>query len=438
VTGFEIVVFVGVLLAIGGGKLADRWRYAQAWLRTQSETWASLARAHGLEVQDPSRSDGVSVRARRGSLTVTIKPFGSPHVVAATLTVDGLPKGLRVSRESVRTQAARLVGARDFLLGDPDFDAALFLEGDPLLLRAAFDEPTRRIARRLLGVHSSDRDRLAVDTADEGVTEGTLRLRCTNATFPRTLDPPDFLRQALALADRLSGEDAEERLAAIVRSDRVHAVRARALELLSKERPGHPSTLEASLAACRDVDPLVRVIGAAALGPHDGQATLLALAPDATVPDEVSSRAVAALGNALPVEQARAILEGSIGAGRTLTATACVARLVHEGAEQADVIAWAVQRKSGVVSLAVAETIGRFGTTAHVPVLRAVEQAEVGQGALAAACRRAIASIQERAQGARPGQLSLASGGGDLSLAEAAQGRLDLAKAGTMPPPGQD
>ena len=82
--------------------------------------------------------------------------------------------------------------------------------------------------------------------------DGALRLRCTSASFPRTLDPPDFLRQALALADRLSGERAEERLAAIVRSDPETAVRARALELLRDERPDHPSTHDAFLAGCDD------------------------------------------------------------------------------------------------------------------------------------------------------------------------------------------
>jgi hypothetical protein len=416
VSGVDLVIFAAVLLFIGGAKVADDLQSAREWLRTQRATWADLARASGLTIIGPPRAGDPHVRARRGPLTVTITPYGAPRVVAAVVTIAGLPKGLRVSHETVRTQAVRLLGVRDLVLGDPDFDAALFLEGDPLLFRAAFDEPTRRSALRLLG-----------SVADgEGVVDGVLRLRCTNASFPRTLDPPDFLRQALALADRLSGERVEERLAAIVRSDPESAVRARALELLRDERPAHPSTREAFLAACDDADPFVRLIGAEALGPREGHATLLALATTGTVPDEVSSRAIAALRSALPVEQARTILEASIGARRTLTATACVERLAHEGAAHADVIAWAFQQKDGVVPLVVARALGRCGTAAHVPLLRDVDRAEMAHGPLAAACRDAIAAIQQRAQGATPGQLSLASDGGEVSLTDDPRGRLEL------------
>ena len=146
VSGVELVVFAAVLLFIGAAKVADDLESAREWMRTQRETWADLARANGLTI-DPPRAGDPYVRARRGPLTVTITPFGAPRVVAAFLTIAGLPKGLRVSHETVRTQAVRLLGVRDLLLGDPDFDAALFVEGDPLLLRAAFDEPTLGGAR---------------------------------------------------------------------------------------------------------------------------------------------------------------------------------------------------------------------------------------------------------------------------------------------------
>ena len=100
--------------------------------------------------------------------------------------------------------------------------------------------------------------------------------------------------------------------------------------------------------------------------------------------------------------------------------------MARDGAAYADWIAWAFRRRDGSLPLVVARALGRCGTTAHVPALRDVEEAEKGRGPLAAACRAAIAAIQERSRGAMPGQLSLASDGGEVSLADDTRGRLEL------------
>lgn len=84
------------------------------------------------------------IHARRRSLSVTITPFGAPHVVAAALAIDGLLKGPRVSQESLRTEAVRMAGVQDLVLGGPAFERDLVGRLD---LPTRLDDGTNDLAR---------------------------------------------------------------------------------------------------------------------------------------------------------------------------------------------------------------------------------------------------------------------------------------------------
>jgi hypothetical protein len=428
---FDVILVAAGLLMFGGAKVADDVRRQRAWLRDQRATWADLARARGLAVSNSPKHflAAASVVGRRKPITVTITPYGGVGLTAASVTIDGLPKPLRVAHRSIRTEAARLVAGDGLVLGDPRFDETFVLDGDPLVLRAAFDEETRAAALRLFGSRQSVAGELALGGMGSltGVSGGTLRVACSDASIPRTPEPEELLRLALALVDRLSGAQVEERLAAIARRDSVNAVRLAALELLRDERPGHPVTREALVAGCADAEPFIRLTAATALGPRDGRAALQPLASSTAVSDELSAGAVGALRSALAPDDARAILAESLRRRRPLTAAACVDRLAHEGSAHADAIARVLAGSGGPLAVAAARALGRCGTAAHVPVLRDAERAAAGFAELATACRGAVAAIQARPGEASPGQLSLASEGGEVSLADEARGRLGLA-----------
>jgi HEAT repeats len=429
---FDVILVAAGLLLFGGAKVADDVRRQRAWLRDQRAIWADLARARGLTVSNPPPRflAAASVVGRRPPIQVTITPYGGVGLTAASVTIDGLPQTLRVAHRSIRTEAARLVAGDGLVLGDPRFDETFVLDGDPLVVRAAFDEETRAVALRLFGSRQSVAGELALGGTGSptGVSGGTLRVACSDASIPRTPEPEELLRLALALVDRLSGVQVEERLAAIARRDPVNAVRLSALELLRDERPGHPAAREALVAGCADAEPFIRLTAAAALGPRDGRAALQPLASSAAVSDEVSAGAVDALRSALAPDDARAILAESLRHRRTLTAAACVDRLAHEGTAHADVVARVLAGSGGALAVAAARALGRCGTAAQVPALRDAERAASGFAELSDACRGAIAAIQARPGAASPGQLSLAEGGGEVSLADDARGRLGLAE----------
>jgi hypothetical protein len=93
-------------------------------------------------------------------------------------------------------------------------------------------------------------------------------------------------------------------------------------------------------------------------------------------------------------------------------------------ADEAALLA-ALQDEYHALRIAAAEALGVVGTTEAVLVLKAVEAGSSAQ--LQKAAREAIARIQERQVGARPGQLALAAGPkGQLALAEDERGRVAL------------
>jgi HEAT repeat protein len=216
-------------------------------------------------------------------------------------------------------------------------------------------------------------------------------------------------------------------------------------------------TRETMRAACGDPSDDVRVRAAIALG-DEGRPTLLAVARREDSDDVAAGRAVAALGDHLTIEDARAMLGRALRSRRSETAHECLSALgrradatvipliakvlaIEKGelavtaaralgqtglaVAEAPLLA-ALERDTPELRVAAAEALGRIGSAAAVLPLREIETRD-RDDATRRAARQAVAAIQSRLPGASPGQLSLAPGdAGALSLADDATGRLSL------------
>ncbi len=219
------------------------------------------------------------------------------------------------------------------------------------------------------------------------------------------------------------------RIASNLRAEPEAGARLRGVLMLSREFPRHAATREALLAAREDASEEVRLRAGMALG-EEGRGTLVDLVARAGTDDSCAARAIAALGDRLPAEQAEAALRRALGeAGRPQTAQACLEALGRLGRPEHERLLLEALRSDDLpVSIAAARALGRAGTVAAVPPLREATSPGV-PGELRSAARQAIAEIQARLTGAEPGQLSLAGGeAGALSLADGEPGRLSLAE----------
>ena len=262
----------------------------------------------------------------------------------------------------------------------------------------------------------------------------------------------------LGLARRLeTPEDVPRRLAENLRTETVAGVRSQILVTLARELATHPATREALLAAREDPDAEVRLRAGIALGP-EGREVLLRVAGGEGAEDVATERAVLALGVSLTIDEAQDVLRKALRTRREATARACLRVLgQHRGAGVVATLArvMAVERPElaavaaeslgttgdalaqtpllaglgsphASVQVAAARALGQLGTIAAVLPLK---EREARGGAVRAVARQAIAEIQARAQGAAPGQLSLADGEpGRLSLAPGEAGQLSLAR----------
>jgi HEAT repeat protein len=236
--------------------------------------------------------------------------------------------------------------------------------------------------------------------------------------------------------------------------DAVPAVRLENLLCLMREFPTHPRTHEALAAACRDPSPEMRLRAASAVGAA-GVEVLMELA-DGLVADDVSAaRAVYALGRRLPFDRVCALLDRALRSRRPSTARACLDTLGRRGEEATPLIAKVLAVESGELAVAAAVALGTSGAaSAEAPLLAALDRDVPGLGIAAAealghvgsatavlplkeaarsasdrgfqrAARQAIGSIQARAGGATPGQLSLtAVPTGQLSVTDGQEGRV--------------
>jgi HEAT repeat protein len=253
-----------------------------------------------------------------------------------------------------------------------------------------------------------------------------------------------------------TGLDLPQRLAENAGGAGSASTRARSLLKLAQEFREHPVTRKTLEAACADPSPEVRLRAALELG-EERLDLIVAIAEDAAVDDTSAASAVYALGPRLAADRAIAILETALRARRVGSAHACLQRLRSEpepavlalllkvlAIERGELAVHAAQaladRRSPDVETALvaalardadvrraaAEALGRCGSiTAVLPLKEAAERHP--EADFQRAVRQAVATIQERASGASPGQLSIASAeAGQVSLADAEAGRLSL------------
>ncbi|HEY7215908.1 MAG TPA: HEAT repeat domain-containing protein, partial [Thermoanaerobaculia bacterium] len=146
--------------------------------------------------------------------------------------------------------------------------------------------------------------------------------------------------------------------------------------------------------------------------------------------DAVSAEAVKILHRELPFERATAILDHALHGHRNKTARACleVLGLSEDAAAAEPALIPALQHESKEVQTAAAKALGRVGSAAAVLPLQEMAERSWLDRDLSGAAQQAIAEIQSRLPGAKPGQLSLAEAeAGQLSLAQDAAGQLSIA-----------
>jgi HEAT repeat protein len=340
-----------------------------------------------------------------------------------------------------------LWGGAEIEVGDEPLDQEFFIEGPVQLVTAMLDAEVRRL---LLAANAE---------GEVEIRDGAVCAQVSQAALPRLL--PLLLDIGQRLTQNL---DIAGRLADNARRDPLPGVRLRNLLVLARERAGEPVTLDALRAACSDSSPEIRLRAAVELG-AEGHEVLIALAAS-TEDDTWSAQAVSALGQHLPFERTKAILDQALRSHRLETARACLASLGRWRAAGVDELVKVLESEQDELAAAAALALGETGeASAEPPLHRALrygspdlqiaaatalgrigsvetvlplqEAAESGGRDVRQAAHQAIAEIQARLQGAAPGQLSLtADEAGQLSLSEGEAGQLSLAPetAGQLSP----
>ena len=440
----EALALLGLILATVG---------LRAWVNRSSEAhespWHELAKAVGLTDMRRIRGLTGGLSGRLGSLEAIFEANNQgEHHGATHLEVRGLARFVAFKREGLGARFEKVVLGGEIEIGDSAFDRTLYLQGDERFFRALLDAETRaRLLEAFSGsIPADSREPVTVQIAD-----GSMKVWLGQHSVPSV----GSVRRLLDLAARLQEPaDLLTRLAENAERDPLPSVRLGALRTLERIALANPATRAAMERAARtDAAPRVRLHAGVWLG-REGWPTLLELAADGAIEDDLSAGAIEALGEHLPLDQASRALEQSLAASRSLTARAAVKALGRGGEAQVAVIASAVDRmpdiaaaaasalgQTGSVSaevplltllrggtpesrMAAAEAVGHVGTAASVLTLK--ELAMASGGRLRSVALESIARIRSRLTGADPGQLSMAAGSeGDLALADE-QGRVTV------------
>jgi hypothetical protein len=427
---WETLVFV----LLGGGALGfgllKRGRHTHEW-----ETAAVLC---GLQAVDAPNLWHLPLKTGAGKAAVRIDTFGDEGRFARIVVIAPGPPDFKTVR--IRPESS-LQWGREIETGDVSFDSTFFIEGPKWLVFAVLDAETRRLLFR------------ASTESWLEISNGQLRAEMSYEKVPSIL--PLLLDVAQRFAQPL---DIPRRLAENAHQDPAPGVRLQNLLLLIRELPEDLWTAEALRTACSDPSPEVRLRAAKELG-DEGRDVLLELA-ESLADDTVSAEAVSILGQELPFERTRVILDRARGLRHTVTARICLEVLGDSGAAAAvDALAKVMEEELGVLAPAAAQALGATGSPAAEPPLILALQREPADlrvaaanalgrvGSVAAvlplkeaaerswldlelrqATHQAIAEIRSRLPGASPGQLSLAGAEmGQLSLAHAEAGQLSLA-----------
>lgn len=431
-------LLVGFFVASIAGAAGAVWAVLQAgaarhWNRAQAlfVPAAQMAGLTEIAVTEGGFGSQPAVDGRTGPLRVHLATYAEGrHQRGTRVVIEGFGPGAGEISLPPEGLIAGLSGGEEEI-GSP-FDDEIHLAGGRVALLTLLDAGTRPLLNRLLN------GSIATAKGDVPVTArfsgGLLEVKLAD---DRSCAVPfaDVLAAVLPLAKRLvMPADLPSRLAANLASEPEARVRWSILRLLDRAYPGHPLTEKALRAALDDPNDEVRCRVAAASG-EAGLDTLLDLVASDTTADVWAARAVTALGERLPVEQAEDTLRRALAREHVRTARACVELLdFRHGRGSEELLLRTLGSNEPELILAAVRALGRLGTVAAVTPLH--ELAKDRRGEVAGAARQAVAEIQSRLTGAGPGQLTLAaSEAGALSLPTDEPGQLTL--TGTDPEAGK-
>jgi hypothetical protein len=453
VTGVVVwFVTMGLIALPLAYRLERRARAAQLRL------WTSVADRLGLSDVHPElppfAEPVLTGRSDRRRVRITRVQRGK-GAYATVVTIDG-NSGVSLTFERKEDLLTRpLLGRREreIDLGDESFDARVEVHGAPERVRALLDVGTRGIVLRMLdGLLAVPGQRGVPIRGFATLVDGHLCVELAEQPEPPThRELHDAVAAQLALADRFQQPtDVAARLAANLEQEPLWQVRLQGLQLLATSYPTRPSTLAALRHALADERQEVVLEAAIGLG-EEGRPALLELAGREQVSDATASHALDALGEAVPVAAAMAILHQALRARRLQTADACIHALGRAGgAEAGELLVKVLVRESGRLAvsaagalratvtaaaedallaalargerdltLAAIQTLGHVGSARAVIAIQEVVASGDADAELRRAARQAVAEIQSRLPGASPGQLSIAEGeAGQLSLAD--------------------
>ncbi|MEZ4437061.1 MAG: hypothetical protein R3F65_32090 [bacterium] len=413
------------------------WAWGARVERRARRVWRAAAASLGLEGSTRVLSgdiDGCAVVVRRGE---------QRGIAGAEVRVRAhAPLSPRLSMGPVGALSAVLKvvagGGDDVETGDPRFDGAVSVQGDPALALAVLSPATRRLFERLVGLG--------------GVLDaGELRRPVAGD------DVVGAVRSLLRAARALRGVEVVAGLAERVAQDPHPAVRRRALKVLIERWPGEAATGAAVEAAAGARDPALRLM----VGRHlEGEAGLAVLRGVAGEAGEVGGEALAALvERSSPAAVAPALVELLDGPqaaraatllgrlGRREAAAALRARVGGADDEAASAMARALgalgdgEAEGALIGLlgragarvAAAEALVTVGTPAALAALLPLTEGLSLPGALKQAAGAAVAAIRARRPAGLVGGLALADGGegGGLAVVEG-EGRLAVGRAERM------
>lgn len=347
--------------------------------RARGARQTALARALDLHVERPTRElpwdrkRKTTLTGMRRGVRVEIHYFqrstGKRSISYTRFRAYSTSFGIGLKPKGLVNEAWRvLTGGQDYRLGDPSFDDAITVTGDPAMLSAVLDERTRAAVLAVLPGRSAD------------VAQGMVSYQ-VRGHVDDVVDAGARLDELAALAaslDRVPDEQVEARLGENVREDGSPGVRQRSLKLLANS----PQGAELARESLGDPSPLVRLQAAVLLG----DARALSTAPGDTV---------LALASEDPA--------GVCGAFAAIGDEEALVRLLSGPAP---------------VRIAAAEGLAKAGSVRAIATLRPLTTGLLADGRVVSAALGAILAIQGRLGDVHPGQVSLAGGeSGAVSIA---------------------
>jgi hypothetical protein len=349
------------------------------------------------------------------SASGTVKGEAGPFRVGVTNGADNEGSGTRIDVYGV--DPAITLGIRSgegVQLGDPLFDASV-------------SGPARKV---LALMNRSAREKLAGLRVQ--VERGRLRYQASSRIWDSG-KIADMVGRLVDVAKCLvlppGGE--EHAIAGNAIADPAGAVRQRNMRFLVERVPGSPETLRAAVAVQGDADPELRLLAATVLDEDRALEILRGIVKDGGAPGSIRVAALEKL-NALrdplllgvasaaaasaDAGLARVAARTLVSLGDSASEPALIALLAHESAE---------------VRMEAADGLARTGTVLAVEPLLQLTKGAPASTALKEAARAAIHAIQSRlgeveagrlslaAQDEHDGALSLASEGGEVSVAPA-------------------